>query len=200
MDFKKIGKYIAENRVKNGYTQESLAEALDVSNRAISKWERGLCLPDSTHMVELCKTLNISINDLFNGEKINSKDKSEVSERNLLELIKAKEEKDKQLLRLELVIGYISTISFFIFIFIASYVEMAVWLKVFLIIIGIIILLFGGYNATKIEQTAGYYKCAKCGHKHIPTYKSVFLAQHIGRTRYLRCPKCGKKSWQKKVL
>lgn len=200
MDLRKIGKFVATERAKKGYTQESLAEALDLSNRSISKWERGICLPDSAHMVELCELLDFSINDLFNGERIDMKDSKKISEKQLLELAKMKEEKDKQLLRLEWVIGYISTISFVIFIFVASYVEMDVWLRILLIAVGIIILIFGGHNALKIEQTAGYYKCAKCGHKHVPEYKSVFLAQHFGRTRHLRCPKCGEKSWQKKVL
>jgi DNA-directed RNA polymerase subunit RPC12/RpoP len=52
----------------------------------------------------------------------------------------------------------------------------------------------------KIEQKAGYYECKECGHKYVPEYKSVFGAMHINRTRYMKCPKCDKKSWQKKVI
>ncbi len=52
----------------------------------------------------------------------------------------------------------------------------------------------------KIEQTAGYYECNKCGHRYVPTFKNVFLARHIGRKRYMRCPSCNKRTWQKKVL
>ena len=52
----------------------------------------------------------------------------------------------------------------------------------------------------KIEQVAGYYECQKCHHKYVPTYWTTNLAPHIGRTRHMRCPKCGEKSWQKKVL
>ena len=67
---------------------------------------------------------------------------------------------------------------------------------------------FGGYEqvmnaydiALKIEQTAGYYECQKCGHKYIPTFNSVMWAMHFGRTRYMKCPECNKRSWQKKVL
>ena len=51
-----------------------------------------------------------------------------------------------------------------------------------------------------IEQTAGYYKCGKCGHCYVPTYGSVLGAMHYGRTRYMKCPECHKRSWQKKVL
>ena len=54
--------------------------------------------------------------------------------------------------------------------------------------------------AIRIEQKAGYYKCAKCGHKHVPTYLQVNWAMHYGRTRYMKCPSCGKRSWNKKVV
>ena len=54
--------------------------------------------------------------------------------------------------------------------------------------------------ALKIEQVAGYYECKKCGHRYVPTYPDVLWAMHIGRTRYMKCPKCNKRSWQKKVI
>ncbi|MBQ6486719.1 helix-turn-helix transcriptional regulator [Candidatus Saccharibacteria bacterium] len=200
MDLRKIGKFIASSRAEKGYTQETLAEALDLSNRSISKWERGVCLPDSAHMIRLCELLNISINDLFNGERINMKDSKEISERQLLELAKLKEEKDRQLLKLEWVVGYVSTVSFLVSMFVVAYVEMDTWVRVLLIATGSVSFIVGGHHALKIEQTAGYYKCEKCGNKYIPKYKSVFLAKHMGRTRKMTCPKCGEKSWQKKVL
>ena len=111
-----------------------------------------------------------------------------------------KEEKDKQLLALEYVIGFIAVITFLILIFIASYIEMQPWIRILLIVSGSIIFAVGVGNAIKIEQIAGYYECPKCNHKYIPTYQSVFWAQHLGRTRKMKCPKCGKKSWNKKVL
>ena len=52
----------------------------------------------------------------------------------------------------------------------------------------------------KIEQKAGYYECKECGYIYVPTFKQVFLAMHLNRTRYMKCPKCSKKSWQKKIL
>lgn len=201
MDLRKIGKFIAKSRTEKGYTQESLAEALDISNRAISKWERGICLPDSAHMVELCKLLDFSINDLFNGERIDMKDNKEISEKNLLELMKAKEEKDKQLLSLEWVLGGIGVATFFTLLFMAiPIIETNFALATIMFIVGFIIFMIAMFFGLRIEQIAGYYKCAECGHKYIPTFKAVFLAMHMGRTRHLRCPKCGKKSWQKKVL
>ena len=200
MDLRKIGKFIAKERAEKGYTQESLAEALDLSNRSISKWERGICLPDSAHMVELCKLLDISINDLFNGERIGMKDNKKVSEKNLLELMKAKEEKDKQLLSLEWVLGGIAVITLLSFVFIAALIDMPDFARWTILGIGFVIFMVTMFFGLRIEQVAGYYKCEECGNKYVPRYWSVFVAMHMGRTRHLRCPKCGKKSWQKKVL
>ena len=200
MDLRKIGKFIAKSRTEKGYTQESLAEALDISNRAISKWERGLCLPDSAHMVELCKLLDISINDLFNGERIDMKNSKEITEKNLLELMKAKEEKDKQLLGLEWVLGGIAVVTLLSFVIIAAVIDMPDFARFIIMGIGFIIFMVTMFFGLRIEQVAGYYKCEECGNKYVPKYWSVFMAMHMGRTRHLRCPKCGKKSWQKKVL
>ena len=200
MDQEKIGKFIQEKRKEQNLTQNDLAEKLNITDRAISKWENGNCLPDAGTMPELCKILNISINDLFSGEIVDMKDNEKKLEENLLGMAKLKEEKDKQLLRLEIVIGFTASISFFTLIFVASYIEMAMWLRILLIVIGSVIFAFGMANAVKIEQTAGYYECSDCHHKYIPTYQSVLWAQHMGRTRKMRCPKCGKKNWQKKVI
>ena len=128
------------------------------------------------------------------------KNKEKEMEEKLLELTKIKEEKDRQLLNLEIVIGYISTISFLTLIFIASYIKMPTWLVVVLIAVASIIFIFGLSNSLKIEQTAGYYECGRCHHKYIPKYFNVFFAPHISRTRYMKCPKCGKYSWNKKKL
>ena len=200
MDLRKIGKFIAKSRTEKGYTQESLAEALDISNRAISKWERGICLPDSAHMVELCKLLDFSINDLFNGERIDMKDNKEISEKNLLALMKEKEEKDKQLLSLEWVLGGIAVVTLLAFVLIAALIDMPDFARWIILGIGFVIFLITMFFGLRIEQIAGYYKCEECGNKYVPKYWSVFVAMHMGRTRHLRCPKCGKKSWQKKVL
>ena len=52
----------------------------------------------------------------------------------------------------------------------------------------------------KIETDTGYYECSKCHHKYVPKYSKVYFAMHLGTTRYLKCPKCNQRSWQKKVL
>ena len=121
-------------------------------------------------------------------------------ENNLLEMVKQKEAADKRLLSLEIIIGVAVSAAFLALIIIAACIQMETWLKIVLIVIGAVPFLIGMVYGLRIEQVAGYYECAKCGHRHIPTYSSVFFAMHIGRTRFMKCPKCGKKSWQKKTL
>lgn len=110
------------------------------------------------------------------------------------------EDKNRFLLRLETVLGYLSSVSFLALILVASYVEMSPQLRIILIVLGSVIFAIGIANAVKIEQIAGYYECGICGHRYIPSYNSVLFSRHIGRTRYLKCPHCEKKSWNKKVL
>ena len=121
-------------------------------------------------------------------------------ENNLLDMIKQKEQADKRLLSVEVFIGITATIVLFALIFAAAFIQMETWLRISLIVFGFILFLAGCFYALRFEQVAGYYACKECGHRYIPTYKAVNLAMHMGRTRYMRCPKCGKKSWQEKVL
>lgn len=200
MDQIKIGKFIAECRKKNNLTQMQLAEKLNITDRAISKWENGKGMPDSSIMLDLCNELKISVNELLSGEVLEMNSYNVKLEQNLIEMVKQKEQSDKKMLRLEIVVGYISSITFLILIFVASYIEMQNWIKILLITFGIITFAIGMYNCIKIEQTAGYYKCGKCHYKYIPKYSSVLWSMHINRTRYMKCPKCNKKSWQKKVI
>ena len=69
MDQEKIGKFIASKRKEKKLTQEELALKLGVTNKAVSKWERGRCLPDLSIIQELCKILGISVSTLLNGEE-----------------------------------------------------------------------------------------------------------------------------------
>ncbi len=200
MDQIKIGKFISTKRKEKNITQEQLAEMLNITDRAISKWENGVCLPDASNMPELCKILDVSINDLFSGEEVDMKDNEKRLEENLLEMTKLKEQRDKELLSMEIFIGVIVSFVMLVCILVASFASMQDWLRVVLIITGIIPFAIGMFYAIRIEQVAGYYECGKCHHKYVPSYKKVLFAMHINRTRYLKCPKCNEKSWNKKVV
>lgn len=200
MDQIKIGKFIASRRRLIGLTQAQLAEKLNITDRAVSKWETGKSMPDSSIMPELCGILKINLNDLFNGEVIVVENYREKSEKLLLEMAKQKEEADKRLLSLEVIIGIFATIIFLSFVIAAAYAPLPVWLRICLCVAGAVPFLIGAGLALKIEQTAGYYECAECGNRYVPSFKSVLWAPHVNRTRYMRCPECGKKSWNKKVI
>lgn len=200
MDQIKIGKFIQERRKEKRLTQSELAEKLDVTDRAVSKWENGNCIPDASNIQELCKILNITINDLFSGCVVDMRDNEKKLEENLLEMIKIKEKRDKELLILEIFIGVIVSIIMFLCIMIASFVQMEDWIRIVLIVFGIIPFALGISYAIRIEQIAGYYECSNCNYKYIPTYKSVLFSMHVNRTRKMKCPNCNKKSWHKKVV
>lgn len=200
MDQIKIGKFIQERRKEKRLTQSELAEKLDVTDRAVSKWENGNCIPDASNIQELCKILNITINDLFSGCVVDMRDNEKKLEENLLEMIKIKEKRDKELLILEIFIGVIVSIIMFLCIMITSFVQMKDWIRIVLIVFGIIPFAIGISYAIRIEQIAGYYECSNCNYKYIPTYKSVLFSMHINRTRKMKCPNCNKKSWHKKVI
>ena len=200
MDQIKIGKFIAECRKKNNLTQMQLAEKLNITDRAISKWETGKGMPDSGIMLDLCKELKISVNELLSGEMIEMKKYNENVEKNLLDMVKQKEENDKRLLCMEILIGILSVLPLLISTVIVLIIPLEEWLGSLIVGTSLIPLLIATPFALKIEQTAGYYECQKCHYKYVPTYKSVFVAMHYGRTRYMKCPGCKKRSWQKKVI
>ena len=200
MDQIKIGKFIAECRKKNGLTQMQLAEKLNITDRAISKWENGKAMPDSSIMLDLCKELKISVNELLSGEMISVENKNEKQEQLLLEMAKEAEEKNKIIWTSMWVIMGVSMTALFAGIFISAFlIPEGVWQLV--IILGICILfLIPCFYALKLEVSVGSYKCKNCGYEIVPTYSEALWAMHRGTTRRLKCPKCNKRTWCKKVL
>lgn len=200
MDQIKIGRFIKQKRKEKGMTQSKLAEKLGVTDRAISKWENGNCMPDSGIIADLCKILNVTINDLFSGEIVDMKDNEKKLEENLLEITKLKQDREKQLMNLEIFIGILATMVFLICAFVASFLNIENIYKILLVVLGLILFLVGCVICLRIEQTVGYYECKKCHYRYIPTYSNILYAMHIGRTRYMKCPKCHKYSWNRKVI
>lgn len=200
MDQIKIGKFINQCRKEKKLTQTELAEKLNITDRAISKWENGICLPDSGTMLALCEILNITINDLFSGEKVDMNDYYKKAEQNLLAMQKLKEEADKRLLRTETIITSLTLFIYITLVMIVIFNDLSEKLSALILIPLTIFVFMICLLALRIEQQAGYYECQKCHHKYIPTYSSVFLAAHINRTRYMKCPQCHQRSWQRKVI
>ena len=200
MDQIKIGKFIQQRRKIKEITQSKLAEKLNISDRAISKWENGNCMPDASIIPKLCKILNITINDLFSGEIVDMKDNEKLLEKNLLDAVRQKEESDKRLLAMEIICGVLCLIPLLFSIILVKVIIMEEWKASLIVLASLLPLLVVTPFMLKIEQIAGYYECEKCSYRYIPNYTSVFMAAHVGRTRRMKCPKCGDKSWQKKVI
>lgn len=198
MNLNKTGEFIAKCRKEKGLTQEKLAKKLFISEKTISKWECGKGFPDSSLILPLCEVLDISANELLSGERLTAETYKKSAEKNIVALKDANEKNIKHLLLLEWVIGYIGTIFFLLAVFSAGFfVESLAW-KIILLVAGFTSIFTVCGFCLHIERNAGFYECAHCHHKYIPTYSAVLWAMHAGRTRYLKCPKCGKYSWSRK--
>ena len=196
----KIGKFIAERRKNAGLTQMQLAEKLNITDRAVSKWETGNAMPDSSIMLELCDILGISVNELLSGEKINMENNNEKNEQLLIDMAKELEKKNKTIWNAMWTIMIVSIIGLIGgLMIVAFFVPEGPWMLVAILTLCVIFLIPCFY-ALKLEVSVGAYKCKNCGYEIVPTYKQALNAMHRGTTRYLKCPKCGKRTWCKKVI
>jgi len=201
----KIGKFIASCRKEQGMTQAVLAEKLGISDRAVSKWETGKSMPDSGIMLELCELLKINVNELLSGEHITMEDYNAKSEEVILGLKSENEKYAKRLLRSEAYIVVVGVVASLAMIIAGTIIALKNGendpLAVVLIVSGCVIVVAAALIGLGIEVKTGYYECAECGHIYKPSslLKTAF-AMHMNTTRYMKCPKCGKRCWQKKVL
>lgn len=200
MDQKKIGKFISFCRKEQGLTQAELAEKFGITDRAVSKWETGKSMPDASIMLELCEVLKINVNELLSGERLDADQYKAMAEAHLFEMHSKEEATNKKLLSLEVIIGYVCSITFFIMIFAASFAVTVTGWRIILIVAGAILFTIGMIACLKLEHDAGYYECPECGTRYVPTMKAVVFSPHIGRNRKMKCPYCGKRAYHKKVL
>ena len=200
MDQLKIGKFIAECRKQKRLTQIQLAEKLSITDKAVSKWERGVAMPDTSIMLELCDILSISVNELLSGEKIDMENNNQKNEQLLLDMAKELEKKNKTIWSSMWVIMIASMTALFAGIFVAAFlIPEGIWQLVTILCVCVVFLIPCFY-AVKLEVSVGAYKCQNCGYEIVPTYKEAMTAMHRGFTRHLLCPKCNKRTWCKKVL
>ena len=196
----KIGKFIAECRKRQGLTQIQLAEKLNITDKAVSKWERGMAMPDSSIMLELCDILDITVNELLSGEKIIMENSNKKNEQLLVDMSKELEKKNKIIWNSMWIIMGVSITALIAGIFLAAFlIPEGIWQIV--AILGIcVVFLIPCFYALKLEVSIGAYKCKNCGHEIVPTYLEALNAMHRGTTRYLKCPECHKRTWCKKVI
>ena len=196
----KIGKFIAECRKRQGLTQIQLAEKLNITDKAVSKWERGMAMPDSSIMLELCDILDITVNELLSGEKIIMENSNKKNEQLLVDMSKELEQKNKIIWNSMWIIMGVCITALIAGIFLAAFlIPEGIWQLV--AILGIcVVFLIPCFYALKLEVSIGAYKCKNCGHEIVPTYLEALNAMHRGTTRYLKCPECHKRTWCKKVI
>ena len=196
----KIGEFISSQRKMKNLTQAALAEKLGITDRAVSKWERGKGLPDVSLMLDLCEIFGITVNELLSGEEISMENSNQKNEQLLLDMAKELEQKNKTIWSSMWAIMIVSMTALFAGIVISAFlIPEGVWQLV--TILGIcVVFLVPCFYALKLEVSVGAYKCKECGHEIVPTYSEALWAMHRGFTRHLMCPKCNKRTWCKKLL
>ena len=196
----KIGEFISSQRKMKNLTQAALAEKLGITDRAVSKWERGKGLPDVSLMLDLCEILGITVNELLCGEEINMENKNQKNEELLLDMAKELEKKNKTIWSSMWAIMIVSMTALFAGIFIVAFLIPEGIVQLVAILGICIIFLIPCFYALKLEISVGAYKCKNCGYEIVPTYKEAMMAMHRRFTRHLMCPKCNKRTWCKKIL
>lgn len=199
MDQVKTGQFIKACRKEKALTQREVAEKLNISEKTVSKWETGNGLPEVSLMLPLCELLEISVNELLSGERLDEKKYFEKAEQNIMSLIQEKAEAKKKLI-IAFITGFAMLAAGLTIILLAGLLEMQTWLKIVLMIVGFVIICIGVGIACVLERDAGVYECKHCGERFVPTMKAYLFAPHMPTSRKLKCPKCGKKSYCKKRL
>ena len=97
MDQIKIGKFVADERKRKGYTQKQLSEKLEISDKTISKWERGNGFPEVSLLLPLCKELEITVNELLSGERVSEQEYRKNAEEHMVNLVREAQESKKKI-------------------------------------------------------------------------------------------------------
>lgn len=201
MDQVRIGRFIAEERKKKGWTQKQLAEKLNISDKTVSKWECGNGFPEVSLLLPLCDELGITVNDLLSGEVVSGEDYQKKAENNMIDMIQEKEANRKQF-RLTLTLGAVSLISFITLLIVVCLYTDVITLPVKIVLISVACTVFAVGILTVIagQQKIGYYRCAKCGETFVPKFLAYMSGVNFISKRYMKCPCCGKKAWCQKVM
>lgn len=193
MDQIRIGKFIAAARKAHGMTQKQLAERLLISDKTVSKWERGKGLPEVGLMLPLCELLEITVNDLLSGEKISENNYQKKAEENMMSLMQENQENKKHL-ALSVICGVITIIAVCALVVIAAYMPIPVAARIALIVLAVATGAAGVGAAAVLDVKAGYYECPHCKALFVPSTRDYVKGYHTLTKRRLTCPECGKKS------
>lgn len=199
MDQIKIGKFIAEERKRKGYTQKQLSEKLEISDKTISKWERGNGFPEVSLLLPLCNELEITVNELLSGERVSEEDYLKKAEENMVNLVREAQESKKKII-ISGVIAFFSLLASMPLFIIAKTGMVNTRTQVILIVIGFIVLFGGVIIACIIDNEAGAFECPDCRTRFVPDMKAYIMGPHTITKRKLVCPHCGAHKYCRKVL
>ena len=199
MDQIKIGKFIAEERKAKKYTQRELADKLSISDKTISKWERGNGFPEVSLLLPLCNELEITVNELLSGERLQAMDYKKKAEENMVNLVKEAQESKKKII-MSAMVGVLVIVAAVPLFVVAGMFEMQVWTRVLLMGIGFVIIVMGISIACVLDREAGAFECPECKERFVPNMKSYVMGPHTITKRKLVCPHCGAHKYCKKGL
>ena len=199
MDQIAIGKFIAEERKRKGYTQKQLSEKLEISDKTVSKWERGNGFPEVSLLLPLCKELDITVNELLSGERVSLEDYQRKAEENMVNLVKEAQESRKKII-LSAVVALLVVVAAVPLFVLSGALEMEAWLRCVLIAIGFVVLFLGIAVACVLDREAGAFECPECKTRFVPDMKAYVMGPHTITKRKLTCPHCGAHKYCRKVL
>ena len=199
MDQIATGKFIGKERKRKGYTQKQLAEILGISDKTISKWERGNGFPEVSLLLPLCGELDITVNELLTGERVLEEDYQKKAEENMVNLVKEAQESKKKIV-LSVLVSVLTLIAAIPLFFISGLAGMENQMRIFLIMTGVIVIVLGIAIACILDRDAGAYECPECHERFVPEMGAYVMGPHTITKRKLKCPKCGTYHYCKKVL
>lgn len=197
MDQIKTGKFISVLRKEKELTQMQLAHILGVSDKTISKWERGAGLPEVSLMLPLCEVLEINVNELLTGEKLTDSEYKKKAEANIMDLVKENRENKKRMFQ-SIVLGTITIIAVCALVAIAAFIETPAIARILVIVFAVLTAVLGIGTTVTLDINAGYYECPNCKALFIPTMKAYVKSYHTITKRRLTCPECGETSMCKR--
>ena len=199
MDQILIGKFIAQERKRKGYTQKQLSEKLGISDKTVSKWERGNGFPEVSLLLPLCKDLDITVNELLSGQRVSEEDYRKKAEENMVNLVKEAQESKKKII-LSALVAFLVIIAATPLFVLSGALEMDTWLRVILIATGSAVIIIGIAIACVLDREAGAFECPACNTRFVPEMKDYVMGPHTITRRKLVCPHCGAHKYCRKVL
>ncbi len=170
-----------------------------MTRQAVSKWENGNGFPEVSLLLPLCNELEITVNELLSGERVSEEDYLKKAEENMVNLVREAQESKKKIILSAMAAGLtiIAAVPLFL---LSGMLAMENWMRILLIIIGLVVICGGIVIACILDRDVGAYECPDCKNRFVPDMKSYIMGLHTITKRKLVCPNCGAYKYCKKVL